>query len=300
MLFVKKNTNFERRRYEIAFCVNCGYELKEGAKFCTNCGSTIIPHKKADTNERKAFYDGEIHKCPSCGEVLPSFVGNCPSCGYELRGNVATNSVKELYWELCRTTTEVQKNNMIRNFPIPNSKEDILEFMILASSNILGEDNQDIYEAWLAKFEQAYQKSVLLFSSETDFIKIQRIYENCQSNIHSEKQRKFSKVTVDTVVRNIAVCVGMLLFFVAIVIDRSHGNSSLVEIAAYIILIASASSLVKRGAIFLDYAVSAGSGLLTILLSFFLYNGSMAELCGAIVLIIVAVNYFKSLGKSKK
>ena len=284
----------------MAFCVNCGYELKEGAKFCNNCGSMVISHKKAETNERKTFFDGEIHKCPSCGEVLPSFVGNCPSCGYELRGTSATNSVKELYGELNRTTAEVQKDNLIRNFPIPNSKEDIIEFMILASSNILGEDNQDIYEAWLAKFEQAYQKAILLFSSESDFTKIQRIYENCQSNILSEKQRKINKVTVDTIVRNIAVCVGMLLFFVAIVVDHSNGNASLMEIAAYIILIASASSLFKRGAIFLDYAVGAGSGLLTILMSFFLSNGSMAELCGAIVLIIVAVNYFKSLGKSKK
>ena len=42
---------------------------------------------------------------------------------------------------------------MIRNFPIPNAKEDIIEFMILASSNILGEDERDIYVAWIVKFE---------------------------------------------------------------------------------------------------------------------------------------------------
>ena len=77
----------------MAFCVNCGQELKEGVKFCANCGSTVIPHKKVVKNERKTFYDGEIHKCPNCGEVINSFIISCPSCGYELRGSSVTSSV---------------------------------------------------------------------------------------------------------------------------------------------------------------------------------------------------------------
>ena len=281
------------------YCTNCGCQITDNAKFCSNCGSAINSSKN-DQSERKTVYEGNIHKCPNCGEVLQSFVANCPACGYELRGNMAADSVRKLYWELNRTTTPAQKDLIIRSFPIPNSKEDILEFMIMASSNILGEDDRDIYEAWLAKFEQAYQKAVLLFWADDDFTKIQQIYDNCQVNINTEKQRKINKFTVDTVVRNIAVCVGILLLVIAIIIDRSNGNASLMEIAAYIVLIASASSLVKRGATIIDYAVSAASGLLTIVLSFLLYNGSMDELCGAIMLIIVAVNYFKSLNKSKK
>ena len=281
------------------YCTNCGCQITDNAKFCSNCGSAIDSSKNAQC-KRKTVYEGNIHKCPNCGEMLQSFVANCPACGYELRGNMAADSVRKLYWELNRTTTSAQKDLIIRSFPIPNSKEDILEFMIMASSNILGEDDRDIYEAWLAKFEQAYQKAVLLFRADDDFTKIQQIYDNCKVNINTEKQRKINKFTVDTVVRNIAVCVGILLLVIAIIIDRSNGNASLMEIAAYIVLVASASSLVKRGATIIDYAVSAVSGLLTIALSFFLYNGSMGELCGAIVLIIVAENYFKSLNKSKK
>ena len=144
------------------YCTNCGCQITDNAKFCSNCGSAINSSKN-DQSERKTVYEGNIHKCPNCGEVLQSFVANCPACGYELRGNMAADSVRKLYWELNRTTTPAQKDLIIRSFPIPNSKEDILEFMIMASSNILGEDDRDIYEAWLAKFEQAYQKAVLLF-----------------------------------------------------------------------------------------------------------------------------------------
>ena len=40
--------------------------------------------KPAPKKERTTVYDGEIHKCPNCGEVIHSFVTNCPACGFEL------------------------------------------------------------------------------------------------------------------------------------------------------------------------------------------------------------------------
>ena len=72
----------------MAFCMNCGQELPDGAKFCSSCGSAIGTVTE-ETNERKVTYDGKLHKCPNCGEILNSFVANCPACGYELRGTEA-------------------------------------------------------------------------------------------------------------------------------------------------------------------------------------------------------------------
>ncbi len=172
--------------------------------------------------------------------------------------------------------------------------------MILASSNILGEDKQDIYEAWLAKFEQAYQKALILFAGDPDIVKVQQIYSNCQININTERQRKIERLTADTIIRNIAACVGAILMIASVFIDRTGGNSSLLELVSCIVLIASATSLFKRGASVIDYAIGAASGLLMILLSFLLFNGSICQLCGGVVLIIVAVNYFKSLNHYKK
>mgnify|MGYP003279878015 FL=1 len=280
------------------YCTNCGKEIVGNVKFCSNCGA-VTNNTNNVTSKRQTVFEGNIHKCPNCGEVLPSFAASCSSCGYEIRGNSAADSVKELYNSLNKEVSTSQKDSIIRNFPIPNSKEDILEFMILASSNILGEDNRDIYEAWLVKFEQAYQKSLLLFRTDKDFSKIQQIYDNCQINIDTEKQRKINKFTIDTIIRNITVGIGLVLMFVAVIIDRSGGNASLMELIAYIILIASASSLVKRGAIVVDYIVCATGGGTAIALSFLLDNNSMGQLCGAIVLIIVAVNYFRSINKKQ-
>ena len=279
----------------MSFCTNCGAQIAEGAKFCTNCGAASTRPESG----RKTVYDGNVHKCPNCGEALTAFASVCPTCGYEIRGKSAVASVQTFYSDLSKAQTTEQKDRMIRNFPIPNTKEDIIEFMILASSNILGEDERDIYEAWLAKFEQAYQKALILFAGDPDIVRIQQIYSNCQINIDTEKRRKIGRFTTDTIIRNIAACVGAILMIASVFIDRTGGDSSFLELISYIVLIASAASLFKRGASVIDYAVGAASGLLMTLLSFLLFNGSMGQLCGGIVLIIVAVNYFKSLNHSK-
>lgn len=180
----------------MAFCINCGQKLAEGAKFCAECGTQVEHADTPQDEQRKVVYEGDLHKCPNCGEVLGSFVSACSSCGYELRGAKASNSVRELSkklqeLEMQRLSEEhdsilsqilangqlskidEQKITLIKSFPIPNAKEDILEFAVLALSNINpdafdtanGGDFREaaISSAWLSKFEQAYQKGLLLF-----------------------------------------------------------------------------------------------------------------------------------------
>lgn len=169
----------------MAFCVNCGKQLGNGAKFCTSCGkpTSVIN----DNNERKNVYDGQMHKCPSCGELLNAFVSSCPACGYEVRGSKASDSVYEFTLRLNQVKTVEQRVNVIRNFPIPNTREDIFEFMILASTNISGESENNVFDAWLAKFEQSYQKARLVLENDSDLNKIQVIYNATQKQINKEK-----------------------------------------------------------------------------------------------------------------
>ena len=144
----------------MAFCINCGQELMAGAKFCANCGKAVGTSQNEAKEQRKTVYDGELHKCPNCGERLDSFVTACPACGYELRGAKVTSVVNELAQKLERTKSVEQKIDLIRNFHIPNTKEDIYEFFILATSN-MSADGYDV-KAWYAKLEQAYQKANIL------------------------------------------------------------------------------------------------------------------------------------------
>lgn len=204
----------------MAFCSNCGKELATGAKFCFECGTAV---SDVDNSQRKSVYEGKIHKCPNCGEILNSFTVYCPTCGYELRDSQVVNSVRELSYKLENIEksreqtksrsligklygsdgqlgkTDEQKISLIRSFSIPNTKEDIFEFMILAASNIdlklYGLGNQGVItasqravsDAWLAKFEQAYQKAQIAFGTTPEFLNIGKIYDDKMKELKRKK-----------------------------------------------------------------------------------------------------------------
>lgn len=248
------------------YCSNCGEKLISTAKFCQSCGAkvgTVIVEQKTsqkedveenpvvspkepiepkaddepvikvtqeEYTERKTVYEGKIHKCPNCGEVLNAFTSNCPSCGYELRGtfgnssvrelaakleaieskreNVKSNAIKSLYFGKAMTKTDEQKISLIRSFPIPNTKEDLYEFLVLSQSNIdialYEEGNQfkinsargAISEAWKAKFEQAYQKAKLVFANDTRMSEIQKLYESTQKTVRRAKTKTLRLVGI--------------------------------------------------------------------------------------------------------
>lgn len=210
----------------MGFCMKCGQKLPEGASFCSNCG-TKTGEVKRESSERKTIYDGELHKCPNCGELINAFVTKCPTCDFELRGTKVSSYVKEFadkleQLEMMRepqkshsvisklygsdgrlNKTDEQKISLIRSFSIPNTKEDILEFMILAASNIdlklYGLGNQGVItasqravsDAWLAKFEQAYEKASISFAGSSDFLSIKNIYDKKAKQLKKKKREIF-------------------------------------------------------------------------------------------------------------
>ena len=205
----------------MAFCTNCGQQVADGAKFCANCGTPIT--QSNTQTERKTVFDGEIHKCSHCGEILKAFETVCPSCKFEIRGTKSSSEVSELVKkieELDRkkyddsfiksikrkldgtklSPIEEQKISLISNFPIPNTKEDILEFMILSSSHILAkkpsgdisEHDELLYEelkkAWKMKFEQAYDKAKICIKNDEDRTAIEQCYN--KTIVEPKKKRK--------------------------------------------------------------------------------------------------------------
>lgn len=201
----------------MAYCMNCGKELPDGAKFCAECGTSIGSVQKPE-EKRETVYEGKLFKCPNCGEVLNSFTANCPTCGHELRGMQATSAVRELATKIeaieserksrsrglfIKKITQVdeKKISLIRNFSIPNTREDLYEFLILSKSNInvelyendspmmKGDARVAVSDAWKAKFEQAYQKAKLVFVDDSKMIEIQRMYDDIHKSIKKAKTK---------------------------------------------------------------------------------------------------------------
>lgn len=178
----------------MAFCSNCGKELTPGAKFCADCGTPVAPTTSSEP-KRTTVFEGDIHKCPHCGETLKAFETVCPTCGTELRGAKSSSAISALAEKLERAESDKQRIIIIKNFPIPNTKEDIFEFMVLASTNFdssyyvthLHED--DISDAWLIKIEQCYSKARLAFGGDSDFERIDNIYQKIKSECAEKESR---------------------------------------------------------------------------------------------------------------
>ena len=197
------------------FCRECGYEIKQDAKFCIRCGHKT---EQAENNQRQQEWAGKIIKCPFCGEAVPSFTSNCPTCGYEIREMRVSYAVSEFAHKLelidlqyadSKAENKKQDPNilyerdkkkieLIRSFPIPNSKEDLLELLTLTSANIdtesvdgwnsLTKYEKALSNAWKSKYEQTYLKAQLSFADSPDMLKQIREY-NRKYNSRIKTQR---------------------------------------------------------------------------------------------------------------
>lgn len=163
----------------MAFCSQCGRELADGAKFCFECGNQVAAAEEI----RRTVFSGEIHKCPQCGEVLNAYEAFCGTCGYEIRGSGVSESVQKFAEQLKTATTEYQKATIIQGYPIPNNREDIFEFLILATSNIDRHLNKAVLAAWVSKIEQSYRKARLVLRQEQDLDQVEDIYAEAQEKI---------------------------------------------------------------------------------------------------------------------
>lgn len=99
-----------------------------------------------DKKKKEAFG----RTCPNCGKQLPPMTLKC-DCGYEVISNKNTSSVQILQDKIevirsapykSRFNQEEEKKErdeqvreLINMFPVPNTKEDIIEFLALAASN---------------------------------------------------------------------------------------------------------------------------------------------------------------------
>ena len=209
----------------MSFCDNCGSKLNDDSKYCSNCGYSNDTASSGSTM-RKTVYDGEIHKCPHCGEVLKSFSIECPACGCELRNVTNSKVVREFEQKLSEATYYSQRLSIIKSFPVPNTKEDIFEFMILACSQFDAAiysshlDEEDESDAWLSKIEQCYQKANIIITNSDDFKQINEMYQAVLNNIEQnkirltdkEKQKNNKKTTKIVLIASACILVPLLIW----------------------------------------------------------------------------------------
>lgn len=121
---------------------------------------------------------GNVVHCPACGALVEAGSGKCAECGYVFT-NVKTNSSAERFAKELATLISKHKgaksneeqeqrdreiNEYIKNFPLPTSKEDMLEFI---SSMDARRRTQSAYQsAYGTKYKECATKAKVQFAGD--------------------------------------------------------------------------------------------------------------------------------------
>ena len=190
------------------FCSKCGKKLADDARFCDGCGSPIGAQEQPK-DEIKSL------SCPACGCPISFNDVTCPGCGREIQGRKVSSAINILVDNLASETSETKKIELIKTFPIPNSREDIIEFMLLASTNfdakyyISHKNVENVAEAWLVKIDQCYKKGLLMFDRPYDRATIEKIYNDVHAQLNKTKKTKLI-LLITGIVTIILGAVGMI------------------------------------------------------------------------------------------
>lgn len=203
----------------VFYCANCGHKFSKKDVFCRNCGTEVKEMKKS----RESIYEGRIHKCPRCGEVLNSFSSKCLTCGYELRGITGSSVVNDFSIKLDKIDSIERKIELISNFYIPNTKEDIYEFFILAVSQ-LNSGSYKTINAWEVKLEQAYHKARLIFGDSSEFKYLNDLYNKTLKKKNKKRLKVFLAKGWKYIVGTLMVIGGLFMMILGIVLVSKENN----------------------------------------------------------------------------
>ncbi len=238
------------------YCPNCGKKLDDDALFCDECGTKIERQKPATgpaptvqetsaikeepvkevartesveeirpEQKRANPKEGRLHKCPNCGELISFDDVKCPSCGYEIRDREVNASVQSLFDKVLATDDLDKKIELIKTFPIPNTREDILEFMLLAKSNFdakyyaTNKNIDSVSSAWLSKIDQCYAKAKILLRDKRDLDTVEEIYSGIHKGTKNIQRNKLLMI--------IGGFVAIIASVVCIVTFNVEGNTLL-------------------------------------------------------------------------
>jgi hypothetical protein len=150
----------------------------------------------------------KVRKCPNCGAIISGLEVVCPDCGYKLSGEIVSSAQKladkineimtsndPMYLEVVKRKynggdgEEVIKigekrrekaiNKLVDSFPIPNTEEDLFEFLLMMRSS-----------GYNSKYRECISRAKLLFPNSP---KIKEIIEKQEEEDRKreEEDKKF-------------------------------------------------------------------------------------------------------------
>lgn len=144
---------------------------------------------------------GSINKCPSCGAQLGAFASACESCGHEFTDIDANRSITALVERFEEIEREVdlkgikgkhrlkaileKKARVIRDFPVPNSRDDLQQLMFFIQPKIVNSVQPDAnIEDWRVKFHEVLNRARYAYKNDAGALaEFERIEKSLDSGV---------------------------------------------------------------------------------------------------------------------
>ena len=186
-------------------------------------------YEKNNTSEKvpvsapKSDKYGDVKKCPACGAMITAFTSVCVECGYEYRDIEANKCVQLLSSKLeevvsfCEDKsyehmigrgygdeesarkddiTSKQKE-IIKNFPVPNTRDDIMELLhFISPKTKVGFGSDKNVTAWRGKFSEVINRAKIAFKTDSKILsEIEEFEKQQKSSIFLIAVSKFNELS---------------------------------------------------------------------------------------------------------
>ena len=183
--------------------------------------------KKQSTQNTNQKY-GAVRKCPACGQNLGALASHC-ECGHELTDIEASRTIKALFdkFESIERETEkigamsdsrrikaiqMRKSAAIRDFPVPNSREELQQLILFIRPKIADTGKIDLnIDDWKVKFAEVIGRARNAYKNDSKMLsEFDKIENTLKTNIYTN--------SVNNAKRNPVAVIGIITLLVLITI----------------------------------------------------------------------------------
>lgn len=146
---------------------------------------------------------GEIRKCPACGAHVKAGIAICQECGHEFVGVRAVSSAERLSEMVEQAsqrdnaqstvhkmfTPSFEVATVIKNFPIPNTVEDLLEFCLICEARGKKDRSFPLEYAYYEKYCESVNKAKIFFGNDARFQPLFKRFDEKSGKMSDDKKK---------------------------------------------------------------------------------------------------------------
>lgn len=185
---------------------------------------------------------GSLTKCPSCGAAVAAFASQCGSCGHEfteIDANRTLRALAERFDEIEREIEQMglglsrraqaisdKKGRVIREFPIPNAREDLQQLIHFIHPKVVDRVKPDPnIEDWRVKFDEVMSRARAAYANDAAVLAgFDKLEQDLAGTMSGELKLKAKRNPV-LVMLVLAALVGG----VALVVDKQMSKSAALQ-----------------------------------------------------------------------